>query len=288
MGAWAKEEGAKIPTRLVQSAKSWLSNPAANRKEKILPFESITSERRLSPVEASAHLLAHIKQMWNRQFAKGAPQLELEEQEIILTVPASFDEVARALTVEAAAKAGFKHLTLLEEPQAAFYSWLMEHGKSQFAPGESLLICDVGGGTTDFTLIDVVQGEQETELRRMAVGKHLLLGGDNMDAALCHAVERRLGGELDITQHLSLLQQVRSAKETFFSEKAPECITLFLSGKGSQLVAGSVATELTRQEAEKLLLEGFFGGSIPLKRRSSYRRAVESAKWDCITKRKPR
>jgi molecular chaperone DnaK (HSP70) len=259
VGTWAKIEGSKIPTRLIQSAKSWLSNPAANRKEKILPFESIDPQRRLSPVEASSHLLTHIKDMWNRQHAKGDAQFELEEQEIILTVPASFDEVARALTVEAAVKSGFKHLTLLEEPQAAFYSWLLEHGKSRFSPGETILICDVGGGTTDFTLIDVVSSVNGTELRRMAVGKHLLLGGDNMDAALCHVLERRLGQELDVTQHLSLLHQVRGAKEAFFGDQDNESCSFFLSGKGSRVIGGSMAVELTKREAESLLVEGFFG-----------------------------
>jgi len=259
IGMWAKTEGSRTPTRVIQSAKSWLSNSAADRKEKILPFDAFDPQRRLSPVEASTFLLNHIRQMWNRQFAKTEAKYELEEQEIILTVPASFDEVARSLTVEAAVKAGLKRLTLLEEPQAAFYSWLLEHGKNRFSPGETILICDVGGGTTDFTLIDVVAGEKELELRRMSVGKHLLLGGDNMDAALCHAIESRLGRELDSTQHLSLLHQVRSAKESIFSDTHVDRCSLFLAGKGSQVIGGSVALELTKKETEHLLVEGFFG-----------------------------
>jgi hypothetical protein len=259
VGMWAKIEGFKVPTRLIQSAKSWLSNPAAERKEKILPFDSAHPDHRLSPVEASSYYLDHIRKMWNRQMAHLDPAKELEEQEIILTIPASFDEVARTLTVEAALKVGLKRLTLLEEPQASFYNWLMEHGAGGFKAGDSVLICDVGGGTTDFTLIDVVEGEGGIEMRRMAVGNHLLLGGDNMDAALCHALENRLGQELDLVQHLSLLQQAREAKEALFSKKGPSSHSIFLAGKGGQVLKGSVSLELSYEEAADILLEGFFG-----------------------------
>ena len=257
IGARAKAQGALTPTRLIVSAKSWLSNAAAHRKEKILPFESVDPKRRLSPVDASAHYLAHIKKMWNRQMAKGNPHLEMEEQTIILTVPASFDAVARALTVEAAAQVGLKHLTLLEEPQAAFYSWLLDHGQAELKEGDSILVCDVGGGTSDFSLIDVISGEKGLELRRMAVGKHLLLGGDNMDHALFHALEKRLSRELSTTQRLSLIAQAREAKEALLNGQ--KSYSIFLSGEGSQVIGGSTATELTYEEIQELLLEGFFG-----------------------------
>lgn len=255
VGTWAKIQGAEVPTRLVQSAKSWLSNPAADRKEKILPFESVDNKRRLSAVEASACFLDHIKLMWNRHIAKDDASLELEQQTVVLTVPASFDEVARALTLEAAGKAGLKYVTLLEEPQAAFYHWLMEHDPSLFKAGDAILVCDVGGGTTDFSWIDVLEGG---ELRRMAVGKHLLLGGDNMDAALCHLLEARSGIEMDITQHLSLMHQARSAKETLLGPQSPS-YSVFIPGKGSQVVGGGVSLSLDREEVIQTLLEGFFG-----------------------------
>jgi molecular chaperone DnaK (HSP70) len=260
VGAIAKSEGAKTPTKLVHSAKSWLSNPAANRRDKILPFDHENVQERLTPVEASAHYLAHIKNMWDRQFAKGNPELALEEQEIVLTIPASFDEVARALTVEAAHLAGLRQITLLEEPQAAFYCWLMDNGRDQFQPGDTVLVCDVGGGTTDFTLIDMVHTPTGIEMRRMAVGKHLLLGGDNMDAAICHALASRLDTSLERTQHLSLLYQARTAKEKLLTDTPSKIpYSIVLTGQGSKVVAGSHALEITYDEIEKLLVEGFFG-----------------------------
>lgn len=260
VGMWAQIQGKKSPTRLIQSAKSWLSNPAACRKEKILPFEACTEEKKLSPVEASMHYLDHIRKMWNQEIAKSDLLKELEEQEVILTVPASFDEVARTLTVEAAKLAGYKNFTLLEEPQAAFYSYLMEFGKKQFKPGETILVCDVGGGTTDFSLIDVVESGIEIGLRRMAVGKHLLLGGDNMDVTLSYYLQRKYQLELDTSQRLSLLNQVRSAKELLLEENSPqENYSLFISGTGSQVVGGGIALEISKREVDELLLDGFFG-----------------------------
>jgi hypothetical protein len=256
VGLWAKTQGAKIPTRLVHSAKSWLTNPAANRREKILPAEAPANERKISPMEASSAFLIHICRSWNQTIAKGNEALFLQEQEIILTIPASFDEVARNLTLEAAKLAGLKYVTLLEEPQAALYAWIMEHGSESFHAGETILVCDVGGGTSDFSLIDVLN---HTELQRMAVGKHLLLGGDNMDAALCHYIENKIGEPLDLSQHLLLLQQAREVKEIFFSAQPPASHSFFLSGKGSHVVAGGVSCHVTRKEIEAILLEGFFG-----------------------------
>lgn len=244
VGEWAREEGALLPTRLIQSAKSWLSNTAANRKEKILPFEA--DHREFSPVEASACYLAHIRQEWNRRF-----DLPLEEQEVILTIPASFDEVGRSLTVEAAHIAGIKQLTLLEEPQAAFYNWLMDHEKDLYPnnlknsnslkEGETILVIDVGGGTTDFSLIEVTA---EGGFQRMAVGKHLLLGGDNMDVTLMQV--------MGVNKH-----QARLAKESLLGGK--ERVSFWIAGKGSHVVGGGRGIELTKQEIETLLVEGFFG-----------------------------
>ncbi|MCP5469045.1 MAG: Hsp70 family protein [Chlamydiales bacterium] len=225
VGQWAKEEGSKIPTRLVHSAKSWLSNPAADRGERILPLEA--DGRRLSPVEATTAYLMHIKEMWNKEHE------DLEEQEVVLTVPASFDEVARTLTLEAARQAGLNP-TLLEEPQAAFYAWI---GKRELPVGSTVLVVDIGGGTTDFSLIDVV----ENGFRRMAVGKHLLLGGDNIDHALAH----RLGCDN--------VHAVRAAKEKFF--QTGEAVTFTVEGRGSAVVSGKSYT----LSEEHLDLDGFFG-----------------------------
>ncbi|MCH9627506.1 MAG: Chaperone protein HscA [Chlamydiales bacterium] len=248
VGQWAREQGAKVPTRLVQSAKSWLINAAANRKEAILPFEAADDARKLTPVEASASYLRHIRMAWNAHFKD-----PLEEQEVVLTVPASFDEVARSLTVEAALLAGIPHPTLLEEPQAAFYNWLSTHEKETLEKGASILVCDVGGGTTDFSLIEVTEGG----FQRMAVGKHLLLGGDNMDTALCHYMETQLTEQLDRTQWLALRHQARAAKEAILAGASRHSI--WIPGKGSRLVGGGLSLEISAEEVASVLVDGFFG-----------------------------
>ncbi len=249
VGEWAREQGAKVPTRLIQSAKSWLSNPAANRKEKILPFEAADEARRLTPVEASSAYLRHIKEAWEKHFKE-----PLEDQEIVLTVPASFDEVARALTVEAAHLAGIPRLNLLEEPQAAFYNWLRAHETHSLKEGETILVCDVGGGTTDFSLIEVLPSGS---FQRMAVGKHLLLGGDNMDAALCHYIETQLEEEFDTEQWLVARHQARMAKEAILGGEGR--FSIWIPGKGSHVVGGGKGLEVTEEEVFSILLEGFFG-----------------------------
>lgn len=268
VGQFAKKHGARVPTRLVQSAKSWLCNVAANRADKILPVEAADPSQRLSPVEASTKYLEHLRDAWNAFMAKGDPDLELEEQEVILTVPASFDESARALTVEAAHKAGFRRITLVEEPQAAFYSWISNHEKewqSKFKEGDFILVCDTGGGTTDFSLIEVVLQSGKLAFQRMAVGDHLLLGGDNMDAALAFYLEQKLLKEghptLESNQWLQLQSEARSAKEALLEAGVPanNIYTVVLHGTGSSVVKGSISTSLTRTEAEQLLLQGFFG-----------------------------
>jgi molecular chaperone DnaK (HSP70) len=263
VGASAKEQGAKVPTRLVQSAKSWLCHSAANRREKILPFEAADADRRISPIDASARYLNHIREAWNHQVAKGNVDLEFEQQEIVLTVPASFDEIARALTVEAAHLSGLRHLTLLEEPQAAFYAWLSRHEKSwqeKLPIGSCVLVCDVGGGTTDFSLIDVTGDSEKHQLQRMAVGNHLLLGGDNMDAAIAHYLEAKLFDHEPTSQEwMQLRHLARQAKEALLTESDPKAsFQVILQGGGSSVVGGSRSATLHRQELVSLLMEGFF------------------------------
>lgn len=266
IGSMAQTHGAKVPTRLVQSAKSWLCHPAASRRDKILPIEE-ESNQKISPIEATASYLKHIKEAWNHQFAKN-PDEEFEQQEIVLTVPASFDEVARRLTLEAAKLAGYANLTLLEEPQAAFYSWLSLHENEwnkHLKAGDCILVCDVGGGTCDFSLIEVKEMHNQLSFVRVAVGEHLLLGGDNMDAALAHYIEEKLineYGSQDFHQShwLQLKAQARLAKETLLSKsKASEKIQIVLQGTGSSVVRGSFSTQLNQEEVAQLILNGFFG-----------------------------
>lgn len=267
VGHWAKVQGARVPTRLVQSAKSWLCNAAADRREKILPVDAADVTQRMSPVAASAKYLMHLKDAWNETIAKGDPTAVFEDQEIMLTVPASFDEVARNLTVEAARLAGLSQITLLEEPQAAFYSWIAQHEsvwEKQFQAGQSILVCDVGGGTTDFSLIEVQSKEGKLTFQRMAVGDHLLLGGDNMDVALAHYLEAKLQQPLEGTQWLQLLAEARSAKEELLgSSSQAGKYAISLHGTGSSVIKGSLSATLEKTEVEKILGEGFFG-SYPL------------------------
>lgn len=269
VGEFAKREGARVPTRLVQSAKSWLCQNSANRYDSILPLEATDLSQRISPIAASCRYLLHLRDAWNARMGRGDAASELEEQEIILTVPASFDEVARRLTLEAAHQAGFRHLTLLEEPQAAFYSWISQHEKQlsdYFKGGETVLVCDVGGGTTDFSLIDV-QSEKEGSLffQRMAVGDHLLLGGDNIDHAIAHFLEEKFRKQgvsvLASSQWLQLCSEAREAKEQLLSysqhHEEDNSYTITLQGHGSAVVKGSLSTQLTRYEVEALIQNGF-------------------------------
>lgn len=287
VGAFAQSHGAKVPTRLAMSAKSWLCHAAANRREKILPIEAADETSRVSPIEATSRYLRHIKEAWNATMAKGTIADEFDNQEIVLTVPASFDEVARALTVEAARLAGYSTMTLLEEPQAAFYSWIAQHEQeweSLIPVGSKILVCDVGGGTTDFSLIEVVSNEGKSVFQRMAVGEHLLLGGDNMDAALAYMVEAKLLAKgISSVQHLQLVHEVRRAKEALLQcgkEKrkgaSPENYNIVLQGSGSSVVKGTLSTEVTKEEVQDLLLKGFFGecsweDAVQLKKGSGFR-----------------
>jgi len=263
VGHFALEQGAKVPTRLVRSAKSWLCHSAANRRDKILPVEAANETDRISPIAATARYLTHIKDAWNFQIAKNDPDALFEEQEVILTVPASFDEVARTLTVEAAKAAGFVKMTLLEEPQAAFYGWISYHEnewQKKLRHGDHILVCDVGGGTTDFSLIEVMDKDGTLTLQRMAVGDHLLLGGDNMDQAIAHHLEKKIAGkELSTTQWLQLCHEARSAKEVLLAPNSEtENYKVVIQGAGSGVIQGSIATEISRDEIQKLLLDGFF------------------------------
>lgn len=260
VGCLAREQGAKVPHRVVSSAKSWLSHEGVDRRASILPWGSPDEVPRCSPVEASAGYLRHIQEAWDSQ----NPDRPLAEQEIVLTVPASFDAVARELTAEAARSAGLKNLTLLEEPQAAFYSWLDGVGegwREQVSVGDRILVCDIGGGTTDFSLIVVTEEDGDLALERVAVGDHILLGGDNMDLTLAATVQQRLkaqGTKLDAWQMQVLTHGCRVGKEQLLQEEADESWPVTIPGRGSSLIGGSLRAELKRSEVETVLVDGFF------------------------------
>ncbi len=257
IGELARERGSRVPGQLVTSAKSWLSHSGVDRTAPILPWGAADEVAKVSPVAASASLLAHLHAAWNARF----PRQPLERQELVLTVPASFDEAARVLTLEAARLAGLRHVRLLEEPQAACYDWLQRHRTDLAAAlGESrlLLVCDVGGGTTDLTLIQIEAGESGPQLTRIGVGDHLMLGGDNMDLALVRTVETRLGGgRLNSSELSQLWQQCRAAKERLLADDAPERATVTLLGGGARLIGGSRSAELSRDQVQTLLVDGF-------------------------------
>lgn len=263
VGALARDQGAKVPSRLVSSAKSWLCHANVDRNRPILPWGAPEEVVKVSPVQASAAYLAHIKRAWNHVHGD-EEELFLENQTVILTVPASFDEVARELTLSAAKLAGYKHVTLIEEPLAAFYSWLIGHESTwerYVRPGELILICDVGGGTTDFTLITLraVEGGSP-RFERIAVGDHLILGGDNIDLALARSVEARWTGRqasLSTDRWKSLCHECREAKEKILSQEA-DAHRITLMGTGSRLIAGTVSADLDRATVEQIILEGFF------------------------------
>ena len=255
VGAFARDQGALVPTRLVHSVKSWLSNPEVDRTAKILPWDSQETGRVLSPVEVSARFLAHMREAWDRAHAE-----PMAEQEVVLTVPASFDEEARELTVQAAAEAGLPKLTLLEEPAAAFYSWIANHlaeSRKSLFDGQVVLVCDVGGGTSDFTLIRVTREGDRVEFTRTAVGRHLLLGGDNLDLTLAWLVESKLGAPLSIRQRNAVRRQCTAAKERLLADPKLASVEVTVVGAGTALVGGVRKTEILREEALELTLEGF-------------------------------
>lgn len=263
VGEFAREQGAKVPERLISSVKSWLCHSGVNRNNAILPWMSPEEVEKISPVEVSTRYLAHMKEAWNTRFADESGDLLFENQDIMLTVPASFDAVARELTVNAATKAGF-NVTLLEEPQAALYAWLermKDEWRKNLKVGDLILVCDIGGGTTDFSLISVTESDGDLSLERIAVGDHILLGGDNMDLALALTVQNRLkedGVKLDNWQLRALCQGCRSAKEHILSSQKLTKSPLVVAGRGSKLIGGSIKTELTRDELEHVIIDGFF------------------------------
>ena len=255
VGAYAREQGALVPTKSVHSAKSWLSNPEVDRTAKILPWDAQEGGRVLSPVDVSAQLLIRMREAWEK--SHGTP---FAEQDVVLTVPASFDEEARELTVMAAGQAGIAKLTLLEEPAAAFYSWIANHlsqSQKSLFDGQTVLVCDVGGGTSDFTLIRVTREGDRIDFTRTAVGRHLLLGGDNLDLTLAWLVEAKLGAQLSIRQRSALRRQCAAAKEKLFADPKLPAVEITVLGAGSSLIGGTLRTEITREEALELLLEGF-------------------------------
>lgn len=269
VGEYARERGAEIPHRLIASAKSWLCHPLVDRNKPILPWQGSADAPQMSPVEASAAILGHIREAWNHLMADGDPELALEKQEVLLTVPASFDAVARELTVKAAAMAGIPHVTLLEEPQAAFYAWIESTGedwRKKVETGDRVLVCDVGGGTSDFSLISVSEEAGDLVLDRVAVGDHLLVGGDNMDLALAHFASEKLTAEKkgkkkkqpDAWQMRGLWHACRKAKEKILGDPETEEYPVTLLGRGKSLIGGTQKTRLTREEIESVLLNGFF------------------------------
>ncbi|QGJ69787.1 Molecular chaperone DnaK [Planctomycetales bacterium 10988] len=259
VGFFARDQGTKSPGRLVVSAKSWLSHAGVDRTAKILPWQGSTDLERLSPVEVTARYLEHLREAWDFEH----PEHPLAEQDLMLTLPASFDEVARELTVKAAAQAGLPKIILLEEPQAAFYAWLDRQGENweeQVSPGQTILVCDIGGGTTDFTLIRVRgDSDNRVQFHRVAVGDHLILGGDNLDLTLATHLEARLvpKGKLTARQWSVLVRTCRQVKETLLGENPPDSYKIHLPGSGSKLLGGGLVTEVTKDEVEQWLLEGF-------------------------------
>ena len=278
VGEFARAQGARIPTRLVKSAKSWLCHARADRTGPILPWDAPPDVQRVSPVEASARYLAHVRDAWDHQFGK---QARFQDQEVVLCVPASFNEVARELTVQAAGLAGMEDITLLEEPQAAFYAWLDRHRDDWLGPlaeARSILVCDIGGGTTDFTMIDVTQEGDVPALRRVAVGEHIMLGGDNMDLAIAHVVEQALGERYDSRSWGVLVHECRGAKEALLAPDAPEEFTVAIAGRGSRLIGGATTVPLPRDDVRQIILEGFFPLS-PYGQDPSVARRSALAEW---------
>ena len=283
VGSYARDESAKTSGRAIVSAKSWLCHTAVDRTAALLPWHGAGDVKRLSPVEVSGQYLRHIRKAWDQQF----PDHRLADQDIVLTLPASFGEVARELTIEAASVAGLARVVLIEEPQAAFYAWVYKHDadwQSRVEVGQKILVCDIGGGTTDFTLIRVRKSDaaddeegngkqvsneagqsgggrkaQKIQFHRVAVGNHLILGGDNLDLAIAKYLEQKLtdGGKLDSFQWDTLVGSSRNVKEQMLSDEGADSITVSLPSRGSKLIGGSTQVEVSRSEIRELIIEGF-------------------------------
>lgn len=265
VGAFARDRGAEVPGKLISSSKSWLCNSAVDREGAILPWESTGPVEKMSPVEASCRILTHIREAWDYEMAAEDADLALANQLIYLTVPASFDAVARELTVKAARQAGFNDIILIEEPQAAFYSWLDQSGdawRDSVEKGDLVLVCDIGGGTSDFSLIEVQEDEAGgLELERVAVGDHLLVGGDNIDLALSYFLAHQLkekGKKLDDWQMRGLVHSCRKAKENIFADDGEKEHAVTILGRGSGLIKGTIKAPLALEDVENVVLDGFF------------------------------
>lgn len=277
VGVFARDDGTANPGRLVASAKSWLSHTGVDRTAELLPWHGDADVERLSPVEASSRYLRHLHEAWNAEF----PGQPLAEQDVVITLPASFDEVARQLTIEAAKRAGLPRIILIEEPQAAFYAWVSRHAddwQAQVQAGQKVLVCDIGGGTSDFTLIRASTNAAtgDVQFNRIAVGEHLILGGDNLDLTLSRHIETKLVGDNRLPAHQweVLVRTARRVKETLLGENPPETITVNLPAGGSKLIGGGLQATVTRSEVEELLLEGFLPrvglGDKPMRKQSAF------------------
>jgi molecular chaperone DnaK (HSP70) len=278
VGQFARDHGALVPDRLVTSAKSWLSNPHIDPKQQILPWRSDITEEKLSPLECSRRYLQHLRDAFLHAECAQGRDWDLSEGQIVLTVPASFDEVARSLTAEAARAARLGDVTLLEEPQAAFYAWTAQAGRTWrdlVAHGDIVLVCDIGGGTADFSLIAVTDVAGGLELERVSVGEHILLGGDNMDLALAYALRAKLeatGKTLDSWQFMALVHAASKAKIILFEDGALAQAPIAVPSRGSSLLARTVSTTLDREMLEQVVLDGFFArtsiGDVPRETRT--------------------
>jgi molecular chaperone DnaK (HSP70) len=260
VGEIARNLGSKTPIRLVSSAKSWLCHAGVDCKSPILPVNAPEEVERISPFQATTAYLQHIRDAWQTLH----PSSPLDKQDLVITVPASFDPAARELTVEAARVVGLEQAILLEEPQAALYSWIeknQSNWRSQVTCGDIILVIDVGGGTTDLSLIAVTEKDGNLELIRVAVGDHILLGGDNMDLALAYTVKAKLekeGKRIEPWQLQALTHSCRDAKEKIFNNVTVDTIPIVVASRGSSLMSGNLRTELTREEVTNVLVEGFF------------------------------
>jgi molecular chaperone DnaK (HSP70) len=261
IGKLAQKRGEETPARVVSSAKSWLCHEGIDRRSPCLPLgDDIAPEHKVSPQDALSSILQKLRHSWDAAFTA----VPFEQQKILVTVPASFDPAAKQLVLEAAASAGYPEVTLIEEPLAAFYAWLQQAKdawRSHLKVGDSVLVVDIGGGTTDFTLIDVEDRDGNLELNRAAVGSHLLLGGDNIDHLLAHLAQQQFaekGTSLSDWQYQSLVHSCRKAKEQLFGENPPASVDLTILGRGSKLIGGSLKTTIELNKAEEMVLEGFF------------------------------
>ncbi|MGF1720618.1 Hsp70 family protein [Vibrio kyushuensis] len=260
VGAIARNLGAKTPIRLIASAKSWLCHGGVNRRSAFLPAGSPEDVEKVSPLRATELYLEHLKQAWDHSH----PESPLSQQDVTITVPASFDPAARDLTAEAARNVGFEQLTLLEEPQAALYSWINNNGdawRDEVNVGDIVLVIDVGGGTTDLSLVEVTEDDGNLSLNRIAVGEHILLGGDNMDLALAYRLKMKLaqeGKELAPWQVQAMTHACRDAKEALLNDGELQSVPIVVPSRGSKLLGATLKTELTQQEVQQTLVDGFF------------------------------